>query len=71
MDSESSWCEIYCKIVQSKHDFSEAYFQRCFYKNVFLKYTAKLRENTHAEVQFQQSCKATLLKSHFCIGALI
>ena len=50
-----------------KTRFFYAYFQRCFYKNVFLKYTAKLQENTHAEVQFQQSCKATLVKSHFCL----
>ena len=32
---------------------------------VFWKYAAKLQENTYAEVRFQLSCKATLLKTHF------
>ena len=35
-----------------------------------LKICCKLTENTHAEVQFQLICKATLLKSHFSMGVL-
>ena len=33
--------------------------------NMFWKYLANLRENIHNEVGFQETCKATLLKSHF------
>ena len=43
----------------------EAALHRCSYKEVFWKHTENLLENTHAEVRFQQSYKATLLKSHF------
>ena len=35
------------------------------------KTAVNLQENTHAEVRFQLSCKATLLKSHLGIGALL
>ena len=35
------------------------------------KYAADLQENTHAEVWFQQSCKATLLKLQFGMGFLL
>ena len=34
-------------------------------------YTENLQENIHAEVSFQQSCKATLLKSHFGLRVLL
>ena len=37
-------------------------------KLVFWKYVANLQENTHAEVWFQWSCFATLLKLHFGVG---
>ena len=37
----------------------------CSYKMVFSKYATNLQKNTHAEVRFQKSCKAALLKSHF------
>ena len=37
---------------------------------VFWKYAANLQENTHAEVWFQKSYFATLLKSHFGMGIL-
>ena len=47
----------------------EAVTQRCSYEKVFWKYAANLQENT--EVRFQQSCKATLLKSHFGMGVLL
>ena len=42
----------------------------CSEKKVFWKYAADLQENTHAEMQFQQSCKVTLLKSHFGMDVL-
>ena len=41
---------------------SEVPLQRNSFKKVFWKYAANLQENTHAEVQFHWSCKATLLK---------
>ena len=37
---------------------------------VFWKYAANLQENTHAEVRFQKSYFAALLKSHFGMGIL-
>ena len=45
--------------------------QRYFQEKVFWKYAATLQENTNAEVQFQQSYFATLLKSHFRMGVLL
>ena len=43
-----------------------------FLKNkVFWKYAANSQENTHAEVRYQYSCSATLLKSHFGMGVLL
>ena len=45
--------------------------QRCSYKKVFWRYAENLQENTHTEVQYQQSCFATLLKSHFRMGVLL
>ena len=39
----------------------EAAIQRCSYEKVFWKYAANLQENTHAEMRFQQSYKATNL----------
>ena len=33
-------------------------------------YAANLQDNTHAEVWFQYSCKATLLKSYFGMDVL-
>ena len=50
---------------------SIAVFQVCYYKKVFWKYEENLHENTHAKVRFQQSCKATLFKSHFYMGVLM
>ena len=44
--------------------------RRCSEEKVFWKYAAHLQENTHAEVWFQESCFATLLKSHFDMGIL-
>ena len=41
-----------------------------FLGNDALKIWAKLQENTHAEVWFQLNCFASLLKSHFGMGAL-
>ena len=42
---------------------TEAALHSRSFKKVFWKYTAKLQENTHAEVYF-----STLLKSHLGIG---
>ena len=39
--------------------------QDVFLGKVFWKYSANWKENTHAE------CKATFLKSHFCMGFLL
>ena len=39
-------------------------------QKMFWKYAPNLKENTHVEVWFQKSSKATLLKSHFGIGVL-
>ena len=51
---------------------AEAALQMCFfYKIKFWKYATNLQENTHAEMWFQWSYKATLLESHFCIGVLL
>ena len=47
----------------------EAVTQKCSYEKLLWKYAANLQENT--EVRFQQSCKATLLKSHFGMGVLL
>ena len=44
---------------------SEAAIQMCSWEKVFWKYSANWKENTHAE------CKATFLKSHFCMGFLL
>ena len=38
---------------------------------VFWKYAANLQGNTHANMWFQESCNATLLKSHFGMGILL
>ena len=50
---------------------SEAALHRCSYKKVFRKYAANLQENNHAEVRFQYSYFATLLKSHFSVGVFL
>ena len=47
----------------------EAFLKRWSYKRLFWKYAADLKEITHTEVWFQYSCFATLLKSHFRMGA--
>ena len=39
--------------------------------NVLWKYAPNLQVNTHVEMRFQQSCKATLLKTHFGVGVLL
>ena len=39
----------------------------CPLEKIFWKCAANLQENTHAEVWFQQSCFATLLRSHLGI----
>ena len=49
----------------------EAALHRCSYTKVFGKYAADLQENTYAEVRFQQSCLANVLKSHFGMGVLL
>ena len=49
----------------------EAALQRYLQEEVLWRYTAYLQENTHAEVRFQYSCFAALLKSHFGIGVLL
>ena len=49
---------------------TEAAIQRSSLEKVFWKYAANLQENTLAEVWFQESCKATLMKSHFDMGVL-
>ena len=49
---------------------SEITLQRCSYEKVFWKYAANLLENTDAEVWFQWSSFATLLKLHFGMRAL-
>ena len=36
-----------------KEKLSEAALQRCFCKEVFLKYAANVQEKTHAEMRFQ------------------
>ena len=40
-------------------------------RDVLRKYAVNLQENKHAEVWFQKSCLATLLKSHFGMGVLL
>ena len=60
------WDQIYVWI-----DHLEAATQRCSSEKVLWKYAANLQENTHAEVQFQRSCFATLLKSHFGMSVLL
>ena len=40
-------------------------------EEVFWKYETRLQENTHAEVRYQWSCFATLLKSYFRMGFLL
>ena len=42
-----------------------------FVRKGVLKTWSKFTENDHAEVQFQLSCFATLLKSYFGIGVLL
>ena len=42
----------------------------CSSEKVFLKYAANLLENVHVGVRFQQSCKETLMKSHFGMEVL-
>ena len=43
----------------------------CYKEKLFWKYAANLQENTYAEVWFQLSCLANLLKSPFSIGVLL
>ena len=46
----------------SEFTFAEATLNSCFQRKRYSwKYTAILRENIHAKVWFQKSCKATLL----------
>ena len=52
-----------CNIVGHKN--SEAAHHRCCYIRVFLKYAANLQENTHTDVWFQKSCKATYYYAAF------
>ena len=60
------WTVKFYELLRS----TEAALQRCSCKKVFWKYAASIQENTHPEMWFQQSCKTTLLKSHFGMGAL-
>ena len=48
----------------------EETLHRCSYNMLFRKYTANLHKNIHVKVRFSESCKATLLKSHFGMSAL-
>ena len=48
----------------------EAAHQTFSREKVFWKYAANL-QNTHAEVFFQKSCFASLLKSHFSMDVLL
>ena len=50
---------------------TEAALQTCSREKVFWKYAENLQENTHAEVWFQWSCFATLLKSDFGKGVFL
>ena len=50
---------------------SEAAIQRCSSEEMFWKYAANLQENTYTEMWFQQSCFASLLKSHFGMSVLL
>ena len=54
-----------------QNDKAEATLHKCPYRKLFWKCAANLQESTNDEVQFQQSCKATFLKSHFGIGVLL
>ena len=45
--------------------------QEWFTQMVIWKYAANLLENNYAEVWYQQSCKANLLKSHFGMGVIL
>ena len=58
---------------KSNRPITDAYGtpHRCSYKKMFRKYAANLQENTHVEVLFQSSCKATILKSHFSMSVLL
>ena len=65
---EKTLLQIFDRVL---HVTPEEALHRCSYKKVFWKYTAKLQEITHAEMRFQWSCKATLLKLHFAMGVLL
>ena len=50
---------------------TEVALHRCSNKKLLWKYAAILYEKTQEQVQFQKSCKSTLLKSHLCMGVLL
>ena len=50
---------------------TEAALQVSSYKRVFWKHAGNLHENNHVKMWFQESCFATLLKSHFDMGLLL
>ena len=50
---------------------TEAALQVSSYKGVFWKLAGNLHENNHVKRWFQESCFATLLKSHFDMGLLL
>ena len=52
-------------------ELTEAALHSCSYKKALWKYAANVQENTLSEVRFQESCRATLLKSHFGMGVLL
>ena len=65
-----SWILIFHK--PSLVEFAEAVTHtKVFLEKGFLKKGSKLQENTPADVRYQQSCFATLLKSHFGMGVLL
>ena len=58
-------------IYINKPLLSEAALQRRSLEKVFWKFAANLQKNIHAEVWFQYSCFAILLKSHIGMGVLL
>ena len=64
-------CIVVFDISRTWFLFTEPVLQRCSEEKVFWKYAVNLQEDTHAEVRFQCSCSANLLKSHFGMGVLL
>ena len=62
-----AWLKFYVNIMR----FSKAATQRGSLVKVFWKCAANLQETTHAEVWFQESCKAILMKPHLGMDVLL